>query len=143
MPAAESGWGSVAAPVCSPSRGRGGSETGFFTTTMAAWGVSPARPPRPPHLGIASIPPSAVQVWKLIMYVGYSFPQAATHRCCVQKSLAAHGAPQDRCVYEYLPVVPILGLELPVTATLSRVPLVSAARSLTICYDFSCPVSVV
>lgn len=143
VPAAGCGAGFVAAPLCSPSRGRGGSGTGFFTTTMAAPGVFPERPPCPPHLGIASIPPSAVQVWALRMYVGCCFPQAATHSCCVQKSLAAHGVPQDRCVYDSLPVVPMLGLELPVTATLSREPLVSAARSLTTYYASCCLVSVV
>jgi len=108
---------------------------------MAAPGVFLARPPRPSRLGIASIPPSAVQVWTLIMYVGCCFPQTATHSCCVQKSLAAHGALQDRCVYDSLSLFPMLGLELPVTAKLSREPLVSAAHSLTTYHTSSCSVS--
>jgi len=143
VPAAKCGGGSVAAPLRLPSRGRGGTGTGFFTTTMAAPGVFPARPPRPPRLGSASIPPSAVQVWTLRMYVACCFPQAATHSCCVQKSPAAHGAPQDRCVYDSLSLVPMLGLKLPLTAALSREPLVSAAHSLTTYYASSFPVSVV
>jgi len=73
VPAAGCGGGLVAAPFCIPSRGRGGPGTGFFSTTITGQGVFPARPPRPPRLGISSTPQIAVQVWTLIVYVGCCF----------------------------------------------------------------------